>query len=315
MPSKPHFSAKRLIASEVVPGMKHGSHHRARTLYKSVRDSSFISVSKPAGEIEPFYFGESGKQLFGCYHAPNTKAGRGCGVVLCYPMGHEYMQFHRAYRQLARHLSRVGFPVLRFDFFACGDSAGNSEEGEIHQWLADISSAIGEMKRRSHVVKVCLAGLRLGATLSMIQGAGREDIGGMVLWDPVVSGTGYVEKLRMLHQRMLRLAHVKQKGDTKGDKPAEILGFRYPQSLLADVENLDLLSIEKKPADKVLVIQSDEEADQRPLKNHLESIPTSVDFLYCPAPHIWTWTEDFGKVAVPYEILQSVVSWVCEAYP
>jgi len=265
--------------------------------------------------MEPFYFGESEKLLFGCYHEPEAEPSRSVGVVLCYPMGHEYMQFHRAYRQLALHLSRAGFPVLRFDFFGCGDSAGNGEEGKIHQWLADISSAIAETKRRSHVLKVCLVGLRLGGTLSMIQGAGREDIEGMVLWDPVVNGTAYVKKLRTLHQKMLKFAHVKQKGDTKGGKFTEILGFPFPQPLLVEVEKLDLLSIQTKPADNILVIQSDEKTDQKQLKDNLENMHARVNFLHYPTPDIWTWIEDFGKVVVPYQILQSVVSWIREAYP
>jgi pimeloyl-ACP methyl ester carboxylesterase len=269
----------------------------------------------PTESMQPFYFGESGKQLFGCFHSLKGGPRRDCGVVLCYPIGHEYMQFHRAYRQLALHLSRVGFPVLRFDFFGCGDSAGNGEEGRIHQWLSDLLTAIGEMKRRSHVVKVCLVGLRLGGALSMMAGAERRDISGMVLWDPVVRGTAYVEKLITLHQRMLRLAHVIEKGGTKGDKPTEILGFPYTEALLADIDNLDLLSIEKKPADKVLVIQSDEETDQRPLMKNLESMGARVDSLHHPAPQVWIWIEDFGKVVVPYQILQFVVSWMCEAYP
>jgi alpha/beta superfamily hydrolase len=268
-----------------------------------------------AESMEPFYFGESGKQLFGCYHAPEAEPTRGCGVVLCYPMGHEYIQFHRAYRQLALHLSRAGFPVLRFDFFACGDSSGHCEEGSIHQWLLDITAAIGEMKRRSDVTKLCLVGLRLGGTLSMMVGAERRDIGGMVLWDPVVSGTAYVNRLKTSHRKMLRFAHVKEKGDTKGDKVTEILGFAHTEALLIDIENLDLLSIEAKPADNILVIQSDEETDQRQLKKSLEGMRARVDFLHCPTPQIWTWIEDFGKVVVPYQVLQSVVFWMCEAYP
>ena len=272
-------------------------------------------VSAPGGSMEPFYFGESGKLLFGCYHAPEVESRRDCGVVLCYPMGHEYMQFHRAYRQLAIQLSKVGFPVLRFDFFGCGDSAGNGEEGRIHQWLSDLSTAIGEMKRRGHVAKICLVGLRLGGALSMMAGAARGDIGGMVLWDPIVSGTAYVNRLKTSHRKMLRFAHVKEKGGTKGDKATEILGFPYTEALLADIDNLDLLSIEKKPADKVLVIQSDEETDQRPLMKNLESMGARVDSLHHLAPQIWMWIEDFGKVVVPYQILQSVVSWMCEAYP
>jgi len=277
--------------------------------------NAILSFGRLKGVIDPFYFGESGKRLFGCYHAAEAEPRRGCGVVLCYPMGHEYIQFHRAYRQLALQLSRVGFPVLRFDFFGCGDSAGNGEEARIHQWLSDISTATDEMKRRSDVAQVCLVGLRLGGTLSVMVGAERTDISDMVLWDPVVRGTAYVQRLTTLHQKMVRFAHVKEKSDVRGEKPPEILGFPYTEALLVDIQNMDLLSIQAKPANNILVIQSDEETDQRLLQENLESMNSRVDFLHFPTPQIWVWIEDFAKVVVPYQILQSVVSWMCEAYP
>ena len=76
-------------------------------------------------EIEPFYFGTSSKPLFGCYHVPQSALRRDCGVLFCAPMGSEYVRFHRAYRQLADRLAKAGFPVLRFDFYGCGDSSGD----------------------------------------------------------------------------------------------------------------------------------------------------------------------------------------------
>ena len=145
--------------------------------------------------LEPFYFGTLEKPLFGCYHAPPLGPARDSGVVLCYPFIQEYMRSHRAFRQLATQLCNLGFPVLRFDFFGHGDSSGDSEQGEIRQWLNDISSAVGEIRERSRCAKVCLVGLRFGGTLSMMVGAERGDIDGMVLWDPVVSGTDYIEEL------------------------------------------------------------------------------------------------------------------------
>jgi hypothetical protein len=114
---------------------------------------------------------------------------------------------------------------------------------------------------------------------------------------------------------MLKLAHVKPKGHTHRDQATEILGFPYTGSLLRDIQNLDLLSMERKPADRVLVIQSNEGPDQRLLRNNLEITDVAVDFFHFPAPDIWAWIEDFGKVVVPYQIIQSVVSWICEAYP
>src|SRR2546425_1122931 len=137
--------------------------------------------------MAPFYFGGPDRALYGCYHEPRSSPGRGCGVVLCTPLWHEYTYSHRAYRQLAVRLCQAGFPVLRFDYYGCGDSGGDDDQREIPQCLTDISTAVGEMRRRSGFVKVCLAGLRFGGTLAMMSGAERGDFESLVLWDPVVN--------------------------------------------------------------------------------------------------------------------------------
>jgi len=79
-------------------------------------------------EVRPFYFGAPGKELFGCLHAPEPDCCLDCGVVVCQPFGHEYVNSHRALRQLAKRLVDAGFPVLRFDYYGCGDSRGETTE-------------------------------------------------------------------------------------------------------------------------------------------------------------------------------------------
>jgi len=101
--------------------------------------------------MNPIYFGTSEKPLFGTYYLPQAHSTKATGIVLCYPMGQEYMWMHRAYRQLATLFTRTGFHVLRFDYYRCVDSGGNSDEGDIAQWLDDVSTAIEEMKDSSGV--------------------------------------------------------------------------------------------------------------------------------------------------------------------
>ncbi|MBC8427807.1 alpha/beta hydrolase [bacterium] len=235
-------------------------------------------------------------------------------MVFCYPLGEEYIRFHRVYRQLALRLSNVGFPVLRFDFYGCGDSSGDCEQGQISQWLTDISTAIGEIRRRSGVMKICLFGLRLGGALSMMVGAMRGDIDSIVLWDAVISGQAYVEKLTASHQEMLRKAHVNPRRNTTDEKHTEILGFPLTDSMLTELENVDLLAIQQKPANNILVIESNEEVNQERLGEHLKSIGAHVAYQHLPSPQLWDWIEDFGRILVPHQILQSVVSWISEVY-
>lgn len=264
--------------------------------------------------IEPFYFGSSSKPLFGCYHAPQSHPERGCGVVFCYPVGDEYIRFHRAFRQLANRVASIGFPVLRFDFYGCGDSTGDHEQGGIEQWHKDIGTAIDEIRRRCRIEQVCLVGLRLGGTLSILSGIDRGDIDGIVLWDPVVSGKAYIHELKTLHEGMLSYAHVRPKHRSTDEQQTEILGFSLTKSMLTDIENIDLSAIRQKPASNILIIKSHEEATQVHLQDYLKNMGTNVVYQYLPSPQLWIWKEAFGRVRVPHQILQSIVSWLSEVY-
>jgi len=235
-------------------------------------------------------------------------------LVFCYPLGEEYIRFHRVYRQLALRLSSVGFPVLRFDFYGCGDSSGDREQGQISQWLTDISTAIGEIRRRSGIMKICLVGLRLGGALAMMVGATRGDIDGMVLWDAIVNGRTYVEELTALHQEMLRKAHVQLKPHMPGEEQTEILGFPLTDDLFTGLERINLVAIQEKPANNILIIKSNEAANQERLREHLKSIDAHVAYQHLPSPQLWGWIEDFGRILVPHQILQAVVSWISEVY-
>jgi uncharacterized protein len=266
----------------------------------------------PGAGIEPFYFGTDKKLLFGCYHAPQSRAPRDCGVVLCYPMAQEYIRSHRTYRQLAYHLSKFGFPVLRFDFYGCGDSEGNCEEGRISQWLADVGSAIYEIRKRRGSIRICLVGLRLGGTLAIMVAAARGDIDSIVLWDPVCSGMAYIEELATLHQERARHSLGKATHGTITESPTEILGFPLTDLLLTDLQKIDLLSIRQMPANRILVIASSEESSQRRFIGHLQGLNGNVDYQHVPGPEIWI---EKNKTVVPNEILKVMVSWISRVYP
>lgn len=258
----------------------------------------------PRGCIEPLYFGIPSKPLFGCYHIPQSGPTRDCGVVLCYPMGQEYIRSHRAFRQLAVRLADVGFPVLRFDFYGCGDSSGDCDQGEIHQWLTDLSTAVDEIRRRCGFVKICLVGLRLGGTLAAMAGATRGDIDGLVLWDAVSDGKAYLEEL---------LAFAKRKRRQTDANQADISGFPLTPCMRTDLEHIDLLAIPKKPADNVLLIESHQEAGEGRLKDQFERMGSYIDDQSFPGPQIWR--EEPDSSIVPVQILQGVVSWISEVYP
>ena len=256
--------------------------------------------------VVPLYFGPAHKRLFGCYHDAEIGKTRNCGVLVCQPMGHEYIYCHRALRQLATRLAEAGFPVLRFDFYGCGDSYGDLEDGKISQWLQDISLAIEELKNKAGVTHICLMGIRLGAALSFIAAAQRGDIDTLVLWDPVVIGKVYLDELCCLQKEALR-CRPKPIVKTNLDY-TEVIGFPLSPGLRAELETLNLLTIIPRPSTTILGVQSDQSTDNSCLKDHLGCHTIRFDYEHIQAPKIWLPTVD-GSLLVPNQILRSVISW------
>lgn len=259
----------------------------------------------------PFYFGPKDKRLFGCYHEPPNRRHQDCAVVICQPFGHEYINCHRALRQLASRISNVGFPVLRFDYYGCGDSWGDAEDGRMSQWLQDISSAVCEVRARAKVAQVCLVGLRLGAALAMIAAAEHGDIDSLVLWEAVVNGNAYLESLLSLQKEMLRFRPKPARHTCQAYR--EILGFPVSHSLYSELEKINLLAIRTKPAKKILTIQSDSNPWDLSFKELVSKASALFDYQLVPAPQIWLPRED-GSLLVPSQVLQSIVAWTSRQY-
>jgi exosortase A-associated hydrolase 2 len=266
---------------------------------------------------EPFFFRTSGnpsRPLFGCFHPPQDTTAREGGVVLCNPLGREYIRSHRAYRQLAIHLSNAGFPVLRFDFYGCGDSGGERGEGQITQWLDDISAAVAEIRGRCNSDRICLLGLRFGGTLAMLAGARQGDVESVVLWNPVVSGKKYIQEFSALplqrkRQQALPSAMLSSKG---GEQFTEIGGFPFANAFLSDLHGLDLLGVEKPPANNILLIDSNQKASYQELRQRLSLLSPQVQYQHLPSLEVWSNT---GTALVPATVVEAAVSWISGVCP
>jgi pimeloyl-ACP methyl ester carboxylesterase len=263
--------------------------------------------------LHPLYFGTSEQRLFGCFHEPEATRMRDCGVLICQPMGHEYVNSHRALRQLAVRLNQTGFPVFRFDFFGCGDSYGNVEEGSITRWLDDISQAISETKLRSTSSKLCLIGLRLGASLATTAASVRNDVASLVLWDPVINGRKYLRNLVSFQKEMSRF-RPKPPQSHPTEWPIDIMGFPVTKALYEEIASIDLLAISKRPAQNVVVVRTTDEQAQNDLASNLQRLRASVTFEQIDAPHIWLPTLD-GSLLVPGQVLQAISSWMSRVHP
>lgn len=265
--------------------------------------------------VTPAYFGLPGEELFGCFHEPQKGAGKSIGIVLCYPTGRDYIFAHRAFRQLAIRLARAGFPVLRFDYFGCGDSAGDGSEGSVDRWTSDITIAIDELKARSSATRVCLLGFRLGASLAVLSGTRLGNIEGLVLWDPVIDGVAFVDSLIESHVRWSQLPVWAPKALNRGGPQDEILGFPVTRPMLTGMQGIALDRIAVPPAQRVLLISSADTVELDGFGRYLEAMGIAVDLQRMAWQEYWIGSENLADVLMPpVRILQSVVSWASGAW-
>jgi len=260
--------------------------------------------------IEPLYFGREPHRLFGVYHPGPLRVG----VVLCYPIGQEYIRVHRAYLQLARRLAQRGFPVLRFDYYGCGDSTGDCDQGTPKQWIADISTAVDEL-RGSGVEQTALIGMRFGVMLALACGAERGDVAALVCWEPVVRGSEYLKELGRLHDAWLAGSFAKPKARHAPGVVREVLGFPLTESMETEYDNCDLRILAGKPAERVLIIDGGDTVGSDDLTEYLKTMEVDVSRISMTYPRLWAkGSEPESKGLVPVDVLQHVVAWMSEAF-
>jgi len=158
----------------------------------------------------PTWFGPESGPMAGWWHAPVDSMVRGI-VVLCPPVGLEFLISYRALRVTADSLARAGLGVLRFSYPTTGDSAGAGDEaGRVERWRDGVREAVA-WARQAGRAPVVLVGLRLGATLAADAAAELDGLAGVVLWDPCASGRSFLREEEALfrlgvpeHQRIAR---------------------------------------------------------------------------------------------------------------
>lgn len=261
--------------------------------------------------MNPVYFGLSPKTLFGIYHPPARRSTvRDHCVVLCYPMAHEYLYVHRAFHQLAARLAKGGFPAFRFDYYGFGDSAGDSEESNIEQWRRDIAVAIDEVKSMSGLSRVSLIGLRLGATASALAAEDRNDVESVVLWEPVINGSEYIEELSVLHQNWMS-ENVPGNGHSALENGTdELIGMPFPQRMRSALQKVDLMKFQKRLARNVLALDNSRHPNLLAFKAVLNTFGDNFEYKHVDTPDSWDGGAGIDSIQVPGQTLNLIVSWM-----
>ena len=255
--------------------------------------------------MHPFYFGDSDKQLYGVYDPPRSQTHNDAGVLLCYPVGQEYMRSHWAYRQLISQLCRAGMHCMRFDYYGTGDSAGMLYDAGLDQWQSNISTGLTELKDISGISKVSLVGLRFGAALAASAPVKSHRVRKLVLWDPVVTGTTYIENLRRMHKERLKPLHdIRTKCELQGVE--ELIGFRFSDNMITQIEAVNLLETSEFSASEIFLIVSEQQEEYEQLSDHLQALGLLKGYQVISGAGGWNNIHGFDSALIASEAINAI---------
>lgn len=200
---------------------------------------------------QPYHFGPNG-ELFGIYHpvpAAVTQA-----VLLCPPFGQDLIRSHRLYRQLAHALVAEGIPVLRFDYYGSGDSAGSGVDVNWMRCVDDTLAAAAELRALSGCDHIAAFGARLGGSMALAAATAAR-LAELIVWDPVLDGAAYVAQLDALQAALqhdtTRFLKPRANGDVAGQWLGYAASLRFRQQLLdlhLDPPAIPTLLLDSMPA-------------------------------------------------------------------
>ena len=203
----------------------------------------------------PLVFGQQ-SDLSGWLHRPERAANKPA-VVICNPVGFEFVRAFRTLRVLGEELAAAGHTVLRFDYRTTGDSAGGElDDNRVDAFLSGIREAIELVAGVNDSERVALVGLRLGATLAA-KVAESVAVEQLVLWAPCDSGAIY------LREQQIMAAAQKKKLSNTGDHVAAVDGvdaggFLITPAMQADLSGLKPGTEPLAASPRVLLLNRDD---------------------------------------------------------
>lgn len=146
-----------------------------------MRDSSNNSYERH------FFLEKNAKRIYCSEYSAQNAMGKSHGVILCAPIWGERMRTRRIFTNLARRLAKVGYSVIRCDYYGDGNSGGETAELTYEGMKDDIRNLYGCLVSKSDIDRVTLVGLRIGANCAASLLEELDCAIGAILVEPIVN--------------------------------------------------------------------------------------------------------------------------------
>ena len=253
--------------------------------------------------MTPVAFGD----CFGWLH---QAAGVGRGVVLCAASGYEALGTHQSWRVLADRLAAGGAPTLRFDYPGCGDSLGDGGgPGATEAAIWSIRQAVEFLREQTGVSEVALIGLRLGAAFALEAALADNAVDSLALVTPVLRGKSFLLEQRALAKVIAARGGANTVEEFSADR-ISIEGFDFDRDAIDAIMNIDLQSVARPPARRILIVGEPGSGRYDALAEKLKSLGCSV--ACSQLSEVGAWRPSTIPAPAPLQDIQSIVDWARE---
>jgi uncharacterized protein len=258
-------------------------------------------------------FGSPTREMVGILQSPNADRPQRAAFLMCRPFGQEAIRTAPIFRAMSDRLSREGCTVLTFDHHGCGDSPGELDDQCIDDWAADTRAAQAQLLADAPGAPQHWFGMGLGANIASCAALMANPVPScLVLWEPVLDGPAYLDRLKTMHRHELAREMgmewhqlVGRGREREPEIPGSVLGHAIGLRLhgeLVEIGELPLAALLQRGIKVVLVVPRNQRGAVDGLAQTglvLQSIEDETN---------WMSTEAFGTAIVPQEVPRTLLA-------
>lgn len=239
---------------------------------KTAPSETQASPSHPRSAAEPLTFGTT----VGLFAPPSPDAAAsGLAVLFASPWGLEEMCTRKFWRIISEKLADRGIANLRFDYPGTGDALDGLDSSRgLSAWSDSLVVAAGQLKVLSGCDKIVVVSQGLGAVVATAAAGQIEGLEAVAYLAPVVSGRLHLRELAVWSKVVdenLGLSEAQR--DKSGVSIASLV---MAAEIADDVRKANLMTVERAPAARALVIGRADRPADREFASRLAALGATV---------------------------------------
>ncbi|MDR6101149.1 alpha-beta hydrolase superfamily lysophospholipase [Agrobacterium larrymoorei] len=199
--------------------------------------------------------------------------GTDSAVLFVSSWGFEELCARKFWRLLACDLAARGLPSMRFDYPGTGDAIDPVDDGNgLDLWLDSIRAAASKLRELSQARHLILIGHGLGALLAWKAAETMENVVGLALAAPALSGRHWLREFVAL-SRVANPDALQHRTPASGPAMGEQI---FPAALAASLRTVTLSASTHAPVPSILLLKQENRPADEQFANHLAALDVEL---------------------------------------